>query len=322
MTNAVEKSSGPGWLSVRRMVWSMRSKWYGGDAELTVRMFVTMFLLFAVYAAFLVVLYQAGAGFMTMAVVAGGFLLAQYFLSDQLVLWTTGARVVSPDEAPELHAMVDRLAALADLPKPRVAIANQAIPNAFATGRNPQNSVVAVTTGLLQQLDRPELEAVLAHELTHIKNRDVTVITIASFLSTVAFMVVRFSFWFGPGVGGYGRRREGANWTALAYVAALVVWIVSLLLIRALSRYREFAADRGSAIVTGAPSQLASALLKISGRMQRIPERDLREVQGANAFYIIPAIRGNSIMELFSTHPSLEKRLERLQRLQQQIEGS
>ncbi len=300
---------------------STRVKWYGRDTELTVRMFVTMFLLFAVYAAFLVILYQAGAGFIQMAFFAAIFLLAQYFFSDKLVLWTTGARIVSPEQAPELHALVDRLAALADLPKPKVAIMDTPMANAFATGRNPSNAVITVTTGLLSQLDPPELEAVIAHELTHVKNRDVMVITIASFLSTVAFMIVRFSFWFGPGFGDRRRDREGVGWAALAYVAALVVWVVSLLLIRALSRYREFAADRGSAIITGAPSQLSSALLKISGRMQRIPEQDLREVQGANAFFIIPAIKGDSIMELFSTHPSLEKRLERLRRLEQDIEG-
>ncbi len=302
----------------------MKPKWYGRDTELTVRMFVTMFLLVAVYLAFLVVLSNAGASFVTMAVVALIFVVAQYFFSDQLVLWTTGARVVSPEQAPELHATIDRLAALADLPKPQVAIMDTPMANAFATGRSPSHATVAVTTGLLQQLDQPELEAVLAHELSHVKNRDVAVMTIASFLSTVAFMIVRFSFWFGPvGFGGDRRRdRGGAGWGALAYVAALVVWLVSMLLIRTLSRYREYAADRGSAIITGAPSQLASALLKISGRMQRIPERDLREVQGANAFFIIPAISGDSIMELFSTHPSLEHRLERLRRLEQQIEGA
>lgn len=303
------------------MVNTMRSKWYGGDSGLTIRMFVTMFLLLVVYSVFLYILFRAGAGFVTMAIVAAGMLLAQYFLSDQLVLWTTGARIVSPQQAPNLHAMIDRLCALADLPKPRVAIMDSRMANAFATGRNPQNAVVAVTTGLLDQLDGPELEAVIAHELTHIKNRDVMVITIASFLSTVAFMIVRFSLWFGPGFGGRRRDRDSGNWALLAYVAAIVVWFVSLLLIRALSRYREFAADRGSAIITGSPSQLASALLKISGRMQRIPEQDLREVQGANAFFIIPAISGNSIMELFSTHPSLEKRLARLRQLEQQIEA-
>lgn len=296
-------------------------KWYGGDTSLTVRMFITMALLLVVYGVFLGILYRAGASFITMAVIGGGFVVAQYFFSDRLVLLTTGARVVSPEEAPELHDIIDRLAAMADLPKPKVAIIDSQMANAFATGRNEKNAVVAVTTGLLSQLERPELEAVLAHELTHVKNRDMMVLTIASFLSTVAFMIVRFSFWFGgAGFGGRGRDRNG-GYGALAYVAAIVVWFVSMLLIRALSRYREFAADRGSAIITGQPSNLASALLKISGRMQRIPERDLREVQGANAFFIIPAVRGDSVMELFSTHPSLEKRLARLQKLAQDMEG-
>jgi heat shock protein HtpX len=300
-------------------------KWYGGDRSLTVRMFITMALLLVVYGVFLGILYRAGASFITMAVVAGAFVVGQFFFSDRLVLLTTGARIVSPEEAPELHDVIDRLAALADLPKPKVAIIDTQIPNAFATGRNEKNAVVAVTTGLVNQLERPELEAVLAHELTHIKNKDMMVLTIASFLSTVAFMIVRFSFWFGGGLGGRGRDRSSGGYVALAYVAAIAVWFVSMLLIKALSRYREFAADRGSAIITGQPSNLSSALLKISGRMQQIPERDLREVQGANAFFIIPAARGssigNSFMELFSTHPSLEKRLARLQQYAQDIEG-
>jgi heat shock protein HtpX len=252
--------------------------------------------------------------------------IAQYFFSDKLVLLSTGAKIVTPEQAPDLHAIVDRLAAQADLPKPQIAVIDSPMANAFATGRSEKHAVekhavVAVTTSLVGQLDRGELEAVLAHELSHIKNKDMMVLTIASFLSTVAFMIVRFSFWFGGGLGGR-RDREGGNYGMIAYVAAIVVWFVSMLLIRALSRYREYAADRGAAIITGRPSQLASALLKISGRMQRIPERDLREVQGANAFYIIPAVRGDSIMELFSTHPSLEKRLERLQRLAGEIEGA
>jgi heat shock protein HtpX len=300
----------------------MHARWYGRDTGLTVRMIVTMLLLLAVYAVFLGILYQSGVGMMSMAIIALGMVLAQYFLSDQLVLWTTGARIVEEKEAPELHAMVDRLAALADMPKPRLAIMNTPMANAFATGRSPSNSVVAVTSGILQQLNGPELEAVIAHELSHIKNRDVMVITIASFLSTVAYMIVRFSFWFGGDLGGDRRRdRDGASWGIIAYLAAIVVWFISSMLIRLLSRYRELAADRGSAIITGAPSQLASALVKISGRMQRIPDRDLRDVQGANAFYILPAIHGDSIMEIFSTHPSLESRLKRLRDLEMQMEG-
>lgn len=299
----------------------MRTRWYGRDTGLTVRMIITMLLLLAVYGVFLGVLYQSGAGFMTMALVAGGFLLAQYFLSDQLVLWTTGARIVDESQAPDLHALVDRLCALADIPKPRLAIMHTGMSNAFATGRSPSNSVVCVTTGLLDQLSGPELEAVIAHELAHIKNRDVMVMTIASFLSTVAYLIVRFSFWFGP-IGGDRRDREGGMaWGAIAYLVAIVVWIVSMLLTRLLSRYRELAADRGSAIITGSPSNLSSALLKISGRMQRIPDRDLREMQGANAFYILPALKGDSILEIFSTHPSLETRLKRLQEMERQIEG-
>ncbi len=306
----------------------MRTRWYGRDTGLTVRMFITMFLLFAVYLAFLAILFWAGAGYITIAVVGGILLLVQYFFSDRLVLWSLGARIVSPEEAPQLHGMVDRLVALADLPKPQVAIVDSEVPNALATGRNQRNSVVAVTRGLLERLDPPEVEAVLAHELTHVKNRDMTVITIASFLSTVAFFVMR-NFAFMGLYGGYGGRQRnggggggGAGVFALVYLASLLVWLISFFLIRALSRYREYAADRGSAIITGAPSQLSSALLKISDTMQRIPKRDLREVEGANAFFIIPAIGGTSLMELFSTHPSLEHRLARLDRMQREMEGN
>lgn len=298
----------------------VRERWYGGDTELNARMLITMSLLAALYLAFLVVLYKAGVGFIALAIVGAVGILMQYFVSDQMVLWTTGARVISPEEAPDLHAVIDRLAALVDLPKPQVAIIDTSIPNAFAIGRSPEHSVVVVTTGLISQLKPPELEAVIAHELSHIKNRDVAVVTIASFLSTVAFMVVRFSFWFG---GDDDRRsdREGTNWTVLAYVSALVVWVLSLLLIRTLSRYREYAADRGSAIITGSPSHLVSALLKINDEIQRIPERDLREVQGANAFFIVPALTGDSLLEFFSTHPSLVHRVERLQQMERKIEG-
>jgi len=303
----------------------MRRKWYGRDTELTVRMFLTMFLLTALYLGFLAVLWRAGAGFVTLLVVAVLLLGVQYFFSDKLVLLSMGARVLKPGERPELHAMVARLAALADLPEPRVAIIDHPMANAFATGRNPRNSVVAVTTGILQKLDPEELEAVLAHELTHVKNRDAMVLTIASFLSTVAFMIIRLSFFMGYGGGfggGYGRRRDREGQSIVfVYLAALVVWVVSFLLIRALSRYREFAADRGSAIITGAPSQLASALLKISGTMQRIPQKDLREVEQMSAFFIVPAASGSSLMELFSTHPSLEKRIARLKRIEQEMEA-
>ena len=300
----------------------MRRKWYGRDTELSVRMFLTMFLLAALYLGFLVVLWRSGVGFVTLALIAGVMLGVQYFFSDKLVLLSMGAKVLKPNERPELQAMVERLAALADLPRPRVAIVDHSMPNAFATGRNPQNAVVAVTTGILNKLDRAELEAVLAHELTHIKNRDAMVLTLASFLSSIAFFVLRSSIVLGYGYGGgYGRRRGREGQAAVfVYLAALAVWVISFFLIRALSRYREFAADRGGAIITGAPSQLSSALLKISGAMQRIPQRDLREVETMNAFFIVPALSRSSILELFSTHPSVEKRIARLQRMEQQME--
>lgn len=291
------------------------------DMGLSARMFLTMFLLAALYLGFITVLFQAGVHASSMVIIVGVMLAAQYFLSDKLVLWSMGAREVGHEEAPELHTMVSRLAALADLPKPRVAIVPSSMPNAFATGRNPKNSVVAVTTGIMDRLTPAELEGVLAHEVTHIKNRDVTVITLASFFATVAsYLVQHFFFW---GFGGYGRRdddRGGANAAMLVYLVSLVTWVLSFFLIRALSRYREFAADRGAAILTGAPSHLASALTKISGVMHRIPTRDLRQAQGFNAFFIMPAVSGESLAELFATHPSLDRRLAHLKRLEQELE--
>lgn len=288
------------------------------DWKLTSRMLITMFLLAAVYLLFTVVLWRAGVGFFGVAFVVAVMLLAQYYLSDRLVLWSMGAREVSPREAPELHALVERLSALADLPKPRVALVETAMPNAFATGRSPRRSVVAVTTGLLERLEPREVEAVLAHELSHIRHRDVAVLTLASFFATVAsFIVQQFMFWGVP-MGG-DRDREGPNAFLLVYLVSLFVWVVSYFLIRALSRYREFAADRGAALLTGAPSNLASALIKISNGMQRIPTRDLRQAEAFNAFFIVPALSGESLMELFSTHPSLERRLRYLRELEREM---
>ncbi|MGI9862095.1 zinc metalloprotease HtpX [Moorella naiadis] len=291
----------------------------GGDAGLTARMFLTMFLLAALYLFFLAVLWQAGVSYTGMIVFVAIMLGVQYYFSDRMVLWSMGAKEVSPREAPELHALVERLAALADLPKPRVAIVPTPMPNAFATGRNPANAVVAVTTGLMERLTPSELEAVLGHELTHVKNRDMTVLTLASFFATVASFIVQNFFFWGGGFGG-GRDRDERNNVMLVYLASLVVWLLSYFLIRALSRYREFAADRGSAILTGSPGQLASALVKISGSMARIPNRDLRQAEAFNAFFIIPALNSNSLMELFSTHPSLERRLAYLRKLEQEME--
>src|SRR3990170_2429787 len=292
-------------------------KWYR-DYGLAARMILTIFLLAVVYLFFLAVLAIYGdIGTSGLVIFAGIFLLIQFFLSDKLVLWTMGGRIVTEQEEPRLHETVSRLCAIADLPKPRIAIVDSNVPNAFATGKSKGSAVVAVTTSLKQKLSQPELEAVLAHELSHVKNRDMLVITIASFLSTVAALLVRNMLFFGMG----GRDdRRGAGATIIIFVVSLVVWIISFLLIRALSRYREFAADRGSAIITGQPSHLASALMAISGIMGRVPDRDLREVEGMNAFFIIPAISGDSIMSLLSTHPTVEARIRALEEMERRME--
>lgn len=295
------------------------SRW-GRDTGLSVRMFIVMFLLTALYLAFMAVLISAGVSFIFVLVIAVGMMGIQYYTSDKIALWSMGAKIVKPEEAPELHAIIERLAVFANLPKPRVAIADTQVPNAFATGRNPKNAVVAVTRGLLNRLDPAELEAVLAHEMSHIRNRDVMVMTLASFFAVVAQLMMRWFFWGSMMGGGRRDRRDGGS-IAMIYLASILVWVISFFLIRALSRYREYAADRGAAIITGSPSHLMSALVKISGVMQRIPQKDLREVQQMNAFFIIPAAVGGGFNELISTHPSLEHRLERLRTLSREMEG-
>ena len=291
-------------------------KWKS-DRGLEARMMLTMILLAVLYLAFLAVLLSMNTSSTVIILVMGGFMFLQYFYSDKMILMSMGAKIVSESEEPELHQIVSRLCAIAGLPMPRIAIVNTSMPNAFATGRNQKNAVVAVTTGIMQQLNRSELEAVLAHELTHVKNRDMMVITIATFLSSIARIMVRFLPFFG---GGGSRDRDSGGSFVLMFLVSLVVWIVSFILIRALSRYREFAADRGSAIMTGQPSNLASALMKISGA--KVPTQDLRKVEGpVSALFIVPAITGSSIMNLFSTHPTLEARIEALKNIERELEA-
>jgi heat shock protein HtpX len=286
----------------------------GKDTGLQIRMALTMFLLGAVYVVLVVALLAAGAGAVTVAVIAGAMLLAQLLFSDKMALYAMGGREVSPREAPELHAMVERLCVQADLPKPRVAVAQTHMPNAFALGRSPRSATVCATTGIMELLSPAELEGVMAHELTHVQNRDVMVMTIASFFATIAAYIVQFGFFFG------GDDDEGPGFLVLILVS-LAVYAISFFLLQALSRYREFAADRGAAIITGRPSALASALMKISGTMDRIPQRDLRASEELAAFYIFPPKAKKSLATLFSTHPPLEARLTSLGRIEAQLQG-
>jgi len=282
------------------------------DWGLRGRMAFTMFLLFALYVVFVGVLTLYFGDFLFPLIMLGGFSIAQYFFSDKLALRSMGAREVTADEYPDLHRRIERLSQQADLPKPTVAVADTQVPNAFATGRNKKNATVAVTTGLLRSLDEDELDGVLAHELAHVKNRDVMVMTIASFLSTIAFFIVRWGWLFS------GDNRQGAP-VIVAILVSILVWIVSFLLIRALSRYREYSADRGAALITGKPGALASALMTIDGRMDRVPEEDLREEAEMNAFFIIP-VKAGIVGKLASTHPSTENRIERLRDLEREME--
>jgi heat shock protein HtpX len=307
----------------------MMQRGIGRDPELTIRMVFTMAMLLLLYVVFIGLLFWAGIPWFLILLISVGMAFFQYFASDKLVLMTTGARVVTPEEEPRLHGMIERLAAMADMPKPRkVAIMETAVPNAFATGRNPKNAVVAVTRGLLNRLDDREIEAVLGHELSHVKNRDVMVLTWASLIVIMAGYLLQMMFWmslFGGFGGGRRDDRPGAGNAAMVilavYVGTIVIYFVSQVLILALSRYREYAADRGGAILTGAPMQLASALTKINNDVYRIPEKDLRQVSHANAFFIIPALKGNTVAALFSSHPPVEKRIERLREMQFHLEG-
>jgi len=298
-----------------------RKSSFGRDRGLQSRMVLTLFLLGLVYAVLIGALIASGVGAVVIAVAAGALFLLQFFTSDKIALYSMGAREVSPQEAPDLHATIERLCVAANLPKPRVAVAQTAMPNAFAVGRSPKTATVCATTGILELLTPVELEGVLGHELTHVQNRDVMVMTIASFFASIASFIVQIGFWFG---GAFDDENEGGalSFFAVVLISALV-YVVSWLLLQALSRYREFAADRGSAIITGRPSALISALLKISGQMQNVPQRDLRAAQGEMAaFYIVPPRAKATIASFFSTHPPLEARIAALQRFEAQLQGT
>jgi heat shock protein HtpX len=295
-----------------------RPAWQKRDTGLTIRMIFSFAILTLLYLIFLSVLAYLGIGYIPIIIIASAMILAQWYFSDRIVLWSSGAKVVSKEQEPELHELIERIVARNNLTKPRIAVIETNMPNAFATGRGRKSSVVAVTRGLLNILDTEELEGVIAHELTHIRNRDALVLTLASLFSTVAWYLMQFGFYGGLYGGGYGggRDRNGGGIMLIILLVAMLTWVISFLIIRAISRYREFAADRGSAQMTGKPVKLANALLKISGSMKRIPTKDLRQVEGLNAFFIVPALSGSTIGNLFSTHPPVEKRVQKLMEME------
>jgi heat shock protein HtpX len=290
---------------------------FGKDTGLQARMLLTLFLLGLLYVVFVGVLFAAGAGAGLIVVVAVVLLLVQLFGSDKLAMASLGLKEVSPEEEPELHGIVDRLCVQADLPKPRVCVMETSMPNACAMGRSQKSATVCATRGILEMLSPAELEGVMAHELSHVINRDVMVMTLASFFATLASIIAQFALFFG---GGYGDE-EGERDIMLVILVSVVVYAVSFVLLRTLSRYREFAADRGSAVLTGRPSALASALLKISGQIERVPSQDLRKAESMSAFFIIPARAKKSLMNIFADHPPLEQRLAALERLESQLQG-
>lgn len=296
-----------------------RPSWQKRDSGLVARMILSFAILGLLYIIFLSVLAYLGLGFVPIAIIASAMILAQWYFSDKIVLWSSGAKLVTRDQFPELHDLVERIVARNNLPKPKIAVINTRMPNAFATGKGPKSSVVAITTGLMDTLDTEELEGVIAHELTHIRSRDVLVITLASLFSTVAWYLMQFGFYgglYGGGMG-YGRRNDNSAGSMMIVIAvAMLTWVISFLIIRAISRYREYAADRGSAQMTGKPIKLANALMKISGTIKNIPTRDLRQQEGLNAFFIVPALSGSTIGNLFSTHPPIQKRVEKLMEME------
>jgi heat shock protein HtpX len=297
---------------------SRTPSWQRRDSGLTARIILSFAILSFLYLIFLSILVYVGLDFISITVIASIMIILQWYFSDKIVLWSSGAKVVTREQFPKLHDVVERIVARNNLPKPKIAVINTNMPNAFATGKGPKSSVVAVTTGILDLLDIEELEGVLAHELTHIRNRDVLVLTLASVFSTVAWYLMQFGFYggMGYGYGGGSRDRNNGGGMILVIIGAMLTWIISFLIIRAISRYREFAADRGSAQLTGKPVKLANALMKISGTMKQVPTKDLRRVEGLNAFFIVPAVTGSTIGNLFSTHPPLEKRIQKLMEME------
>lgn len=283
-------------------------------------MVLSFAILGLLYIVFLSVLAYIGLGYLPITIIALIMIMAQWYFSDKIVMWSAGAKVVTREQFPELHNLVERIVARNNLPKPKIAVINTRMPNAFATGKGPKSSVVAVTTGLMDTLNTEELEGVIAHELTHIRNRDVLVLTLASLFSTVAWYLMQFGFYGGLHGGGMGyggnRNNNSAGAMIIVIAVALLTWVVSFLIIRAISRYREFAADRGSAQMTGKPIELANALMKISGTMKNVPTRDLRQEEGLNAFFIVPALSGSTIGNLFSTHPPIQKRVQKLMEME------
>jgi len=299
----------------------MKRRSYGRDRGLSLRMLLTGTLLGLLYVVFAVVLFQVlNVGLVPMLVIVIGIAFFQYFTSDKLALAASGAKIVERDEAPQLHDMIERLCAMADLPKPRVAVIDSQVPNAFATGRSPKHAAVAVTRGLWERLEPQEIEGVLAHELSHVANRDVLIMTVASFFAMLAALLTRFGLYAGMFGGGNNRNNNnGPPIWLIVTVVAIVVYAISYVLIRTISRYREYAADRGSALITGAPEYLMSALQKISSQMTLIPNSDLRQVEGMNAFFIVPAKVRSAAAELFMDHPPLEKRIEALAKIAREM---
>jgi len=293
------------------------------DVSLTIRMVISFLALTLIYLVFLsFISAYFGLGILPIAIIAGLMIGAQWYFSDRIVLWSTGTKLVSKEEYPVLHEIIERLAQKANMPKPRVGVMTSETPNSFATGKSPKSSVVVVSSSIMKMLNHDELEGVLAHEITHIRNRDVTIITLASLFSTIAWYLMQSSIFSSMWGGyGYGRQQQGGGIFLVLIVAGLV-WLLSFLIIRAISRYREFAADRGGAYLTGQPLNLSRALMKISGRVKVAPRQELRKLEGMNAFFIIPAISGQTMARFFATHPPIEERVKRLMQIEAELRKS